>query len=182
MSDRLPGIRPRPSIGRKLDIAARQSFPTVVTVLLLVIAAAPLAIAAQAQIQLAIALASVFFWTLVRPGSMPPPAVFLLGLLVDLLSYAPLGVAVVILLVLHGLTLAGRRTLGRAGFLLAWLAFALLAVGAVTVQWGLTSLLTLHILPVAPAVLAAILAVGIYPLLAVPLGRAHRTVAEPDQA
>ena len=113
---------------------------------------------------------------------MPPPAVFLLGLLVDLLSYAPLGVAVVILLVLHGLTLAGRRTLGRAGFLLAWLAFALLAVGAVTVQWGLTSLLTLHILPVAPAVLAAILAVGIYPLLAVPLGRAHRTVAEPDQA
>ncbi len=182
MSDRLPGIRPRPSFGRKLDIAARQSFPTVVTSLLLMIAAAPLGLAAQAQIQLAVALVSVFFWTLVRPGSMPPPAVFLLGLLVDLLSYAPLGVGVVILLVLHGLTLAGRRVLGRAGFLLAWLAFAILAVGAVALQWALTALLTLQILPVSPAVLAAILAIGVYPLLAVPLGRAHRTLAEPDRA
>lgn len=182
MSDRLPGIRPRPSFGRKLDIAARQSFPTVVTSLLLMIAAAPLGLAAQAQIQLAVALVSVFFWTLVRPGSMPPPAVFLLGLLVDLLSYAPLGVGVVILLVLHGLTLAGRRVLGRAGFLLAWLAFAILAVGAVALQWALTALLTLQILPVSPAVLAAILAIGAYPLLAVPLGRAHRTLAEPDRA
>ncbi|MBC7634329.1 MAG: rod shape-determining protein MreD [Acetobacteraceae bacterium] len=182
MSDRLPGIRPRPSIGRKLDIAARRSFPTVVTGLLLVLAAAPLGIGGQPQTQLAIALASVFFWTLVRPASMPPLAVFLLGLLLDLLSYAPLGVGVVILLVLHGFTLAGRRVLGRAGFMLAWIAFALLALGAVALQWGLTALLTLRLLPVAPAILAAILAVGLYPLLAVPLARAHRTLAETDQA
>lgn len=182
MAERLPGIRPRPSFGRQLDIAARRCFPAAVTVVLLVATAAPFGISGQPQIQLSVALASVFFWTLVRPGSMPPAAVFMLGLLVDLLSYAPLGVVVVILLVLHGLTLAGRRVLGRAGFLLAWLAFALLAVGAVALQWGLTALLTLRVLPVAPAVLAAILAIGLYPVLAVPLGRAHRTLAEPDRA
>jgi len=146
------------------------------------VTAAPFGISGQPQIQLSVALASVFFWTLMRPGSMRPPVVFLLGLLIDLLSYAPLGVGVVILLVLHGITLAGRRVLRRVGFLLAWLAFAVLGLGAVALQWGLTGLLTLQLLPLAPAVFAAILAIGVYPMLAVPLGRAHRTLAEPDQA
>jgi len=40
---------------------------------------------------------------------MPPPLVFLLGLLVDLLGYAPVGVDVVILLLVHGIALRWRR-------------------------------------------------------------------------
>ena len=37
MDDRLPGIRPRPSWGRRLDMAARRGFPLVVTVLLVLV-------------------------------------------------------------------------------------------------------------------------------------------------
>ena len=182
MDDRLPGIRPRPSLGRRLDMAARRSFPGVLTVLLLLLAAAPFGFAGQPQVQFAVALVSVFFWSLYRPLSMPPPVVFLLGVLLDLLEYAPLGVDVVILLALHAMTMGGRRVLSRGGFVLVWVAFAGLAVAAAGLQWMLTALLTLRLLPGLPALFAAGLAAGIYPLLAVPFARAHRTLAEPEHA
>ena len=37
-------------------------------------------------------LACVYFWSLFRPAAMPPPVVFLIGVLLDLLGYLPLGV------------------------------------------------------------------------------------------
>ena len=46
----------------------------------------------------------------------------------------------------------------------------------------LTALLTLRLLPVLPAVFAALLAAGLYPLLAVPFARAQRSLAEPERA
>jgi rod shape-determining protein MreD len=115
--DRLPGIRPRPSIWRQLDATARLCFPLASTMLLLLLLAAPLGLPGQAAMQQAVALACVFFWSLFRPGSMSPPMVFLLGLLVDLLGLAPPGVAVLVLLFAHGLSLRWRRFLTRQGFL-----------------------------------------------------------------
>ena len=182
MDDRLPGIRPRQSWGRRLDMAARRGFPRVVTVLLLLLASAPFGLSGQPQIQFAVALASVFFWSLFRPASMPPLVVFGLGVVVDLLGYAPLGTNVVILLALHAVATAGRRFLARGGFVMVWLAFAMLAAVAAGSQWLLTAVLTLRLLPVLPAVFAALLAAGLYPLLAVPFARAQRSLAEPERA
>jgi hypothetical protein len=72
--------------------------------------------------------------------------------------------------------------LSHQGFLLVWLAFVAVAVGAAALQWGLTSLLTFRLLPAGPAVFQSALSAGLYPLLAVVLARAHATVAEPAQA
>src|SRR6185312_3601712 len=38
-----------------------------------------------------LALAAVYYWVLVRPDLMPPPAVFIVGLLEDVLSGGPPG-------------------------------------------------------------------------------------------
>ena len=54
---------------------------------------------------------------------MPPPAVFLLGLLMDLLALAPIGSGVVTLLIVHGIALRVRRALVPQGFVLVWLVF-----------------------------------------------------------
>ena len=171
MDDRLPGIRPRPSLWRRLDGTARRSFPTVMTILLLLVAAAPFRLPGQAELQNAAALSSVFFWSVYRPGSMPPPAVFAIGLLADLLDFAPPGVGVISLLVAHGVAVRFRRALLRQGFLLVWLAFVAVA-----------SALTLRLLPGGSALFQAALAAGLYPMLAVVLVRAHRTIAEPANA
>jgi rod shape-determining protein MreD len=182
MSDRLPGIRPRPSLSRRLDIMARSSFPATTTALMLLIIDAPLGLPGQAELQISVVFSCVFFWSLFRPASMPPPVVFLLGLLTDLLGYAPPGVGVLTLLITHGLALLWRRTLVQQGFLLVWLAFVCVIAGAAALQWAFTSLLEFRLLPPWPGVFQAMLGAGVYPLLAPLLTRAHHTLAEPDRA
>jgi rod shape-determining protein MreD len=180
--DKIPGIRPRQSLGRRLDMAARRGFPGTTTALLLLVTAAPLSLPGQAELQAAIALACVFFWSLFRPDSMPPVVVFAVGLLADLLGYAPPGVEVLTLLIVHGLALRWRRVLARQGFLLVWLAFVGVAIGAAALQWLLTSLLSVRLLPPGPGLFEAAIAAGLYPALATLLTHAHQTLAEPEQA
>jgi rod shape-determining protein MreD len=182
MHERTPGIRPPQTLARQLDVAARRCFPGATIALALLLLAAPLGLPGQAGLQAALALGSVFFWSLFRPTSLPPPLVFLLGLLADLLGYGPLGVGVLIFLVTHCVAMLWRYQLLRQGFLLVWLVFLAVAAGAAALQWALTSLLTFRMLPAGPALFQAILSAGLYPLLAVVLTRAHATVAEPARA
>ncbi len=179
---RTPGIRPRPTLGRQLDAASRAAFPAAFTALLLLLLAAPLRLPGQAMLQPAAALACVFFWSLFRPASMPPPVVFALGLLSDLLGLEPLGINVLVLLIAHGLAVRWSRTLTQQGFLLVWLAFVAVAAGAAALEWLMTDLLTFRLLPGGAALFQFALTAGLYPLLATLFIRAHRGLANPEQA
>ncbi len=167
---------------RHLDVVARRIFPGATTALLLLALAAPFGLPGRAELQCSLALGCVFFWSLFRPASMPPLLVFGLGMLADLLGFGPLGISVVVLLIVHGLAMLWRHDLPRQSFLMVWLVFVIVGAGAATLQWALTSLLTFQILPASPAFFQATLSAGLYPLLAVALGRAHATVAEPARA
>jgi rod shape-determining protein MreD len=180
--NRTPGIRPRPTLWRRLDEAARSCFPAASTILLLVVLAAPLGLPGQAELQPVTVLACVFFWSLFRPTAMSPPVVFLLGVLSDLLNFQPLGIDVLILLVVHGLAVRWRRVLVRQGFLLVWLVYVGVAAGAAALGWVLASSLTLQVLPPGRAIFQAALNAGLYPALATLLARAHRSLAAPEQA
>jgi rod shape-determining protein MreD len=180
--DRRPGIRPRASLGRRLDIFARFSFPLCVTVLLMLLTQAPLEIPEQAALLPAIALCSVWFWSLFRPDALPPPLVFVIGVLLDLLGYLPLGVGVFTLLAVHGVALALRRSLALRGFAWTWLVFGGVAAAAALLIWLLVMLLTLRLLSPDPAMFIAILTFALYPVLAIPLAGAHRSFANPERA
>ena len=143
---------------------------------------APFGIADQAALLPAVTLASVYFWSLFRPAAMPPPVVFLIGLLFDLLGYLPLGVGVLTLLIVHGVALRWRGALTRQGFLSVWLAFAGVATGAALLGWALTALLSFRLLPLGPALFQAVLTTALYPALAILFVRAHRTIADPERA
>ena len=127
-------------------------------------------------------LACVFFWSLVRPASMTPPVVFLLGLLADLLGLTPPGVSVLILLAAHGLAASRRRALVQQGFLTVWLVFAAVAAGAAAAEWAMVGLLSVRLLPAHDALLQCGLTVGLYPALAALFAQAHRGLADPDRA
>ena len=180
-ADQTPGIRPRVTLARRLDIAARHGFPSVCTVLLMLLSEAPLGIADQATLLPAIAVACVYFWSLFRPTAMPPPVVFSIGVLLDLLAYVPLGVGTLTLLVVHGLVLRWRITLARRSFIAVWLTFAGFAACAAALGWLLTAMLSFRLLPVGPAVFQAVLTAAIYPVLATLFVRAHRTIADPER-
>lgn len=182
MDERTPGIRPRPSLRRRLDIAARTAFPGAATALMLLVAAGPLGLPAQAQLESALVLGSVFFWSLYRPASLPPLLVFALGVLADLIGYGPVGAGVLVLLIAHGLAMRWRRWLARHGFLVVWLAFVAVAAGGAALEWAVGSLLAFRLLPLAPMAFQAMVAAGLYPLLSVVLNRAHGSIAEPARA
>jgi rod shape-determining protein MreD len=181
-ADQIPGMRPRATLGRRLDVAARHAFPAGCTILLMLLTETPFGIADQATLLPAVTLACVYFWSLFRPAAVPPPVVFLIGLLFDLLGYLPLGVGPLTLLVVHGFALRWRPVLTRVGFLTVWLAFCGFAVGAAALGWVLTAALSFRLLPLGPALFEGLLAAAVYPALAVLFIRAHRSVADPERA
>ncbi len=158
---------------------ARAALPMLVAAFLMVVAAGPTGIPALVP---ATVLPCVFFWSVFRPGAMSPPAVFLLGLLQDLLALAPLGSGIVTLLVVHGLALTWRRTLGQRGFLFVWFVFAGFAAGAAGLGFLLTALLGWTLPPVSPALQQAALTIGLYPLFALPLSRLNAAMTRAEEA
>lgn len=177
-----PGVRPRPTLGRRLDIAARYAFPTTCTMLLMLLTLAPLDLYGQAELLPAVTLASVWFWSVFRPAGMPPFAVFLIGVLFDLLGWQPIGTGVLTLLLVHGIAQRWRRPLAARGFALVWAGFAIVAAGAAVLEWALTALLSWTLLPPAPAIFQAVLSIAAYPALAILFAKAHRSVANPEHA
>jgi rod shape-determining protein MreD len=170
---------PPPGLVRRLDAALRAALPTIGTAGLMVLAAGPTGVPAMVP---AVTLPPVFFWSVFRPAAMPPPAVFLLGLLLDLLTLAPLGSGVVTLLVAHGLAVGWRRFLARQGALFVWLAFCGFAAGAAALGYLLTAILAFALPPVAPAVHQAALTAGLYPAFAFLLGRLHQLMRRAEEA
>jgi rod shape-determining protein MreD len=180
--DRAPGIRPRPTLARRLDMLARRCFPVAATVALMLLSNAPFGVLDQPVMLPAVAVASVFFWSLFRPASMPPPAVFLIGLLLDLMGWLPVGDGVVTLLLVHGLCVRWRRVLVRQGFLMIWIAFLGFAAASAALIWAIAALLAFRLLPLGPAMFEAVLSGALYPALAILFARAHSTVADPARA
>ena len=180
--DRKPGIRPRPSIGRRLDLIARACFPAGCTAALLLLSGLPFGIVDQAALLPAFALCGVWFWSLYRPAAMPPPVVFLLGVLADLLGYMPVGVGVLTLMIAHAAAFRVRRGLTKQGFAVNWLAFAPVAIFGAALPWLLASALRVALLPSGPAALQAALSIALYPALGMAFIRANQTVADPNRA
>jgi rod shape-determining protein MreD len=174
--DRRPGVRPRLTFGRQLDIIARVSFPASITVLLMLLIEAPLGVSGQAALLPATAICGVWFWSLVQPDYLPPPVVLLIGLLLDLLGYLPLGVGVLTLLCVHGVALVLRGFLAQRGFAWIWFVFALIAAAAALLIWLLVMLLTMRLLSPDQAIFQAVISIAIYPLFAVPLAAAQRSI------
>jgi len=178
MAAPMPGRRaPKPGLLAALDAFARGGLPAVLTVFAMVLAGglAPMPGAVAAA-----SLPCVFFWSVFRPTAMPPPAVFLIGLLQDLLTAAPLGTGTLTLLLAHGAARGWRRFLARQGFLLVWLCFAAFALAAGLLGWVLQALLGWRLPPVEPGLWQVVFAIGLYPILAWPFSRLQTALLDAE--
>jgi rod shape-determining protein MreD len=182
LTDRVPGVRARLTIGRRLDIAWRYAFPVTTSLLLMMVSLAPFGLWGQAALLPTVALTCVWFWSLYRPAAMAPPMVFMIGILLDLLGFLPLGVGGVTMLATHGIAQRLRRFLSRQGFTVVWLIFTAVACGIAVMNWVLVSALTFSIVPAGPVLFQAGVAAAMYPAVAIPLTLAHRSFADPDLA
>lgn len=186
MSDAPPSYRRAeptssgPSVVQRLDGLARRLLPGIVTILLMVLLAAPSGLPGATALLPGLTMASVFFWSVWRPASMSAPIVFVLGLLMDLLGFAPLGVDAFVLLLVHGAAFHARFGLMGLSFLATWPIFSVVAAIACWLLWLLVSALSLQPMPYAPALFETVLAIGVYPLFAATAAWLHRKMSDPE--
>ncbi len=156
----------KPSVLHHVDTGLRAITPVLLTFLLLVISRLPFGIEGLESAMPLLTLMAAYFWTIYRPNLMPSIALFLLGLLQDLVTGGPLGLMALVLLLVHWLVDAQRRVFLGKSFVVAWWGFGLVALGAEGVIWLLACIYYDDLLGVKPFAFQFMLTVAIYPCFA----------------
>jgi rod shape-determining protein MreD len=154
-----------PSVWQRLDQTARALVPGLTLLFCTVVTLVPLGITDWAQITPPFVLMAVFWWSIHRPGSIPPSVAFAIGLLQDLATGAPIGQNALLLVITRWVIENQRRFLAAQPFLVVWGAFTLVAGAAALIEWLCFTLLTLRIPPVEAGLTRAGLAVALFPIL-----------------
>ena len=131
----------RPSLGQQADIAWRAALPVGLTLLLLFAALLSWHLPRLGTIASALVLISVFFWTLHQPGVMSMWGVLSIGLVHDLMTLAPFGVGLLVLLIVHGVALWQRKALNGMPFLLMNSIIAAMGQSMVIVKYSAMGLI-----------------------------------------
>ncbi len=149
----------------QLDVWARNMTPFGLTLILVIISMVPMHVPGYARVVPLFSLMAVYHWTVFRPELMPAFAVFVIGLLQDILSGAPIGVHALVFLVVYGLVLSQRRFLVGKSFTVVWLGFSLVASGAAVLSWALVSAYDVTLVDPKPVFFQYLMTLGTFPLL-----------------
>jgi rod shape-determining protein MreD len=150
--------------------------PFLSTVLFVLVSVVPLQLPGFAAVTPSFALMAVYHWTVYRPDLLPLSAIFVLGLLLDLLNGTPfVGMSALTLLIARTAVLINRRHFVNRDFSVLWLGFLVLACGLVMFSWALVSMLNGRVLGTRPFLFEAVLTVSCYPAGSYVLARLHRT-------
>jgi rod shape-determining protein MreD len=155
---------------QRVESQLRAAVPFVVTLLLAVLCAVPLGIPGLAPVTPMLPAIAVFYWSVYRPDLLPMIGVVLVGLVHDALTGTPFGLTAFVLLLLQAVAGTQRRFFNAKALPVAWFGFALVGSGAVALSWLIASVLALAPMPLRPALFQGLLTIGLYPVVAWPLG------------
>jgi rod shape-determining protein MreD len=127
-------------------------------------------------------LMAIYYWAIFRPTLIPAWLVFIAGILMDLLSGLPLGMNALPFLVIHWIVADQRRYLLGQPFLMLWIIFCLLSLGAVVLQWLLYGLIHMHWPSLIPLWAPSLLGIALFPLICVMLHLTHKILPAPARA
>jgi len=152
-----------PGLWHRMDLLARQITPVLLTLALVLINALPLHLPGFARIAPLLPLMAIYHWAIFRPRLLPASAVFLIGVLQDVLSGTPIGVNALVFLAVFGAVLTQKRFLMGRSFAILWLGFALIAAGALAISWAAISILNLAVVEPRTAIFQYVLTLGLFP-------------------
>ena len=151
---------------QKLDQTARSITPFGLSLLLVILSVVPTHIPGYAQIAPILALVSIYHWAIYRPNLLPLFAVFILGLLQDLLTGTPLGLYILVFLTVYGVVLSHRRFFIGKSFTVYWFGFAVVSLVASVESWVLGSAWNFALLDFNAVTFQYLLSLGIFPIIA----------------
>ena len=150
--------------------------PVLTTLMCVMASVAPVHMPAFTAATPFFALMAIYYWTLHRPELLPFVAVFAVGLLLDMLEGAPLGMSPLVLLLAYALVLSQREHLVMRRFSAVWLGFLAVAATATVLQWGVVSLFYGMLLDARAFLFQGVLTVVVYPVVSYLLSRVQRTL------
>lgn len=159
---------------RRTDLTLARFFPGATLFLATVVTVLPFSIPGYVAVVPLFTLMPVYYWTIYRPDLLRPPIVFAGGVILDLLTGAPLGLSSLLLLIAQAAILTQRRFFVDKLFPFLWLGFTLLAAVAVALLWLTGGLLGGLLLDPRPATLQWVLTVACFPVAAYLLIRIQR--------
>ncbi len=154
------------ALWQKLDQAARNITPFLLTLVLVFISVLPTRIPIYAEVAPVLALVAVYHWAIYRPNLMPLWCVFLLGLFQDLLSGMPLGLYCLVFLTVYGLALTQRRFFAGKSFYIYWMGFVVIAFVAAVESWLVASIWHFAVLNFETVFFQYLVSLGIFPIVA----------------
>jgi rod shape-determining protein MreD len=161
-----------------LRMVGRWGLALLLLTALFVLSVTPLEVAHLGEIRPVFMLMAVYYWTILQPSPWSPIAVFVIGLVLDLLSAYPFGMHALVFVLAQWLTSNQRKFLLGQSFLVIWAGFALIALGAGALQWALFSLFNLTLFSARLMLISTALSVFLFPLLALPLSIVHKALAD----
>jgi rod shape-determining protein MreD len=154
--------------------------PSLLTAALAILTVVPVGIPDYAVVTPNFVLMSIYHWSIYRPEHLPYLAVFLIGLLVDLLTTAPgsiVGLTPLLLLITRSTVLARRRFFVGRSFPLVWWGFALVVAMFDLLVWLVDSALAGSLLEPRSLAFQAVLTIAFFPLVTLLFARVQRATA-----
>jgi len=156
----------RTSPTQRLDQAARNLLPALTTLGLGIVAILPIGLPLWGALAPPLMLIAVFYWSLARPGLMPPTVAFLLGLAQDLMTGAPLGLSALIMVLTQWVMRGQQRFLVKRPFLVLWAAFLPVVTTAILLEWVIYAVFTFHAVPILDSLVRLGLGFALFPVVA----------------
>ena len=152
-------------IWHKVDQKIKETTPFVFTFILVVFSVIPFRIPGYNEIAPVLPLISIYHWAIYRPTLLPLWAVFILGALYDLLSGVPLGLYTLVFLSVYGIVLWQRRFIIGKSFLIYWLGFGIVALGAAFESWLVASIWYFSVLSIESILFQFLISFGVFPIV-----------------
>lgn len=162
-------------------LSVSQFLPIISSVLFLLLSYAPLDIAFTASIRPMVAMICVFFWVVNRPDLFNLGSVFFLAFVEDILSSAPFGSNILMLLIVYIMVLKFQRFFYAKPFVVFWYGFALFALVALLIKWLVVSVYYSQFLPIISVFFTYLITVAFYPFLSVVNGIIQNYLVSEDE-
>ena len=168
------------TVGQRLDQYTKNSMPVLIVLVLVLISIVPLHLPGLSRIMPSLPLLAVYQWSVYRPELMPPIAVFIIGLVYDVLSGTPVGVSALVFLSVYGVVCYQRRFFSAKSFLVVWFGFGVVGFGASFMSWLMICILSADLLEPRAPFFQYLLNLGFFPIIAWSFLRWQNTLLRED--
>jgi rod shape-determining protein MreD len=156
----------KPSVWFRLDGLVRKLTPFLLTLILVLVSIVPLHIPGLSRVVPLLPLIAIYHWAVYRSELLPAWTVFIIGVLHDIFTGAPIGANAFVFLLVYGLVVSQHRFLFGKSFAVIWIGFGLVSGAASALMWFLVSAWNVAVIEPSAIYVQFLLTFGLFPGIA----------------